>query len=300
MFKIQHLGPTLMTYLKILSNLFYQAKYGVLSIFKSKYTHIYIDESFCEKSSLATLTAIFIPQRKLGQITADFYKVISLIIEQFPNKKNGSRFIYSAPVLHGNSLLRINPKKDVENKGWDFSAIEDDFRIKIFNEVINIIRKNKLKIVRLGYNNYNELKKRNFTDNRMHNTIWVGLSSYIDRSYEVKKAICVMDGNATEMIRAFSTFISGAKMFSYVYPDLEKSSVFTDSKKFIGNVFFVPARYCEFLQIVDLISYILHKKDYLDITGEWSEFSKKIYNLSFRLEDYIAYNKLYTLKIDPQ
>jgi len=269
----------------------------ILTRFSSSFTHIYIDESFCIKSGLSTLTAIFIPQNKLGSISSDFYKVINQIIDRYPNKLNDSKLIYPAPVLHGNSLLRKKDKKDIENKGWDFSIIDDDFRIEIFNNIVDIVLKHKIRIVRLGYNNYDELKRKNYRDEQMYNLIWIGLSSYIDKSHRIKKAICIMEGNSIGMIRAFSNFLSGAKMFSYVYPDIEKSSVYSDSKKFIGNVFYVPARYCEYLQIVDIISYILHKRDYVDITGEASEFSKKIYNLSPRLRDNLDINKLFRLNV---
>ena len=284
-----------MTKFNQLIELMFKFKNFILSIFSSNFTHIYIDESFCIKSGLATLTAIFIPQKKLGSISADFYKVINQIIDKYPNKINDSKLIYSAPVLHGNSLLRKKNEKDIENKGWDFSIIDDDFRIETFNNIIDIVLKHRIRIVRLGYNNYDELKRKNYKDEQMYNLIWIGLSSYIDRSYRIKKAICIMEGNSSGMISAFSTFLSGAKMFSYVYPDVEKSSVFSDSKKFIGNVFYVPARYCEYLQIVDIISYILHKKDFVDITNESSDFSKKIYHLSRRLNDNLDINKLYRL-----
>ncbi len=263
--------------------------------FRFDYTHVYIDESFCEKAGLATLTSIFIPQRKLRVVTIDFYKTIKQIIDRFPNKINDTRRIYSAPVLHGKSLLR---KKEKENNTLDFSNIDDDFRIKIFNNIIDIVIKHKLRIVRLGYSNYNELRKSNYKPDQMNNLNWIGLSTYIDRTLRIKKAICVMEGNNMGLINALSAFLTSGKTYSYVYPDLAKSSVYDDSKKFINNVFYVPARYCEYLQIVDIIAYILHKKDYIDITGESSDFSKRIYDLHQRLKNNLDLHHLTKLKIN--
>jgi hypothetical protein len=263
----------------------------------SDYTHVYIDESFCEKAGLATLTSIFIPQRKLNAVTIDFYKIIRQIIDKFPDKINNSRRIYSSPVLHGKSLLR-KKEKEKENITLDFSNIDDDFRIEIFNNVIDLVIKHKLRIIRLGYNNYDELRKANYKADQMYNFNWIGLSTYIDRSLRIKKAICVMEGNDMEMINAFSKFLSSGKTLSYIYPDLEKSSAYNDSRKFIGNVFYVPARYCEYLQIVDIIAYILHKKDYIDITGDSSDFSKRIYDLHQRLKKNIDSNNLTKLEIN--
>jgi hypothetical protein len=263
--------------------------------FKSGLTYVFIDDSFNNDAGLATLTSIFIPQRKMDSITVDFYKILNQIIEKFPKKNAASRIIYSAPVLHGDSLLQ-NGKN--ENKTLDFSNIDDDFRIKIFNDIIDLVIKHKLRIVRCGYNNYDEIQKMEFKHNHMDNLNWIGLSNYIDRSLKIKKVVCIMEGNNDGMIRAISAWLSSAKETTYLYPDLEKSSAFTNSKKFIGNVFYVNARYCEYLQIADVIGYILHKKDYIDITRDSSDFSKRIYELHSRLDNNIVLNKLNRLSIN--
>jgi len=279
----------------LIKNFFLKVLDILLVPFKSELTWVFIDDSFNNDAGLATLTSIFIPQRKMESITIDFYKILSQIIDKFPKKNAHSRIIYSAPVLHGDSLLK-NGKK--ENSTLDFSNIDDDFRIKIFNDIIDLVIKHKLRIVRLGYNNYDELSKMNFKQNQMDNLNWIGLSTYIDRSLKIKKAVCVMEGNNDKMIHALSAWLSSAKETSYLYPDLEKSSAFKNSKKFIGNVFYVNARYCEYLQIADVIGYILHKKDYIDITGNRSDFSKRIYELQPRLEKNIESNELNRLSIN--
>lgn len=242
------------------------------------------------------MTAILIPQRKLKRVTSDFYKIIRLIIDKFPekNEKNNSKFIYPAPLLHGNSLLQNSE----ENKGFDFSVIDDDFRIKVFNKIIDIVNNYRLHIVRLGYNNYNEIRKRNFKDNKMYSTNWVGLSSYIDSLYKVRNAICVMDGNDKKMIHAISQFILGSKSLSYLYPETNKSLIICKSKRFIGNIFYVPAKYSECLQITDIIAYILHKKDYIDVTGERSDFSSRIYDLHLKLRNKRIINSVIKLKME--
>ena len=244
-------------------------------------THIYIDESISDKASLATLTALFIPVRKLKRITVAYYNVIAKILEKLPKTKNGSRIVYPPIVLHANTFLQ-NSK---ENRGIDFSnIIEDDFRIELLSDILKIVVSNRLKIVRLGYNNYNEIKKSIFKDEKMYSTNWLNLSRNIDRCAKINKALCIMEGDNMDMINKFSKFLSIAKSRFYLYPDIAKSSVFSNSKKFIGNVFYVPAQYCEYLQIVDIVSYVLHKRDYIDITGKKTDFSLKVYDL-FNLID---------------
>jgi hypothetical protein len=277
-----------------ISNLFY----NFLNLFAPNYTHIYIDESICEKAGLATLTAILIPQRKLKRVTSDFYKIVRQIIDKYPERdeKNKSKIIYPAPLLHGNSLLK-NSKEDKDNYGFDFSIIDDDFRIKVFNDIIDIVHNHRLRIVRLGYNNYNEFRKRKFKDDKMYSLNWLGLSRYIDNFYKIRNAICIMDGNDSNMIHAISQFILGSKSHSFLYPETRKSLIIHKSKRFIGNVFYVPAKYSECLQIIDIISYILHKKDYIDITGKKSDFSTRIYDLHSRLENNRVVNSVIKLQM---
>jgi len=244
------------------------------------YTFIFIDESICETAGLATLTAIFIPQYKLNRVTSDFYKIAKEIIEKCQSNSGESRILYHFPILHGKSLL-----SDIkENPEMDLSIFDDDFKIYIMNQVVNLVLHHKLFITRLGYNNYNEIKKNGFKDDKMYSTNWLNLSRFIDKYMKTKRAICVMDGNDINMINTFSRFISGAKSLIYLHNE-GSSSVFTDGKRFINNVFYVPSRYSEHLQIVDIISYILHKKDFIDITGNRTPYSSMIYDLYPRLEN---------------
>ena len=269
----------------------YRFYHKVKNLISVDYTYVFIDESICDEISLATLTSLFVPQRKIGKITKDFYGIIKEIVQQLPKTNNGTRIIYQTPILHANSFLQ-NSK---ENGTMDFSGINDDFRIKIMNSILQIISKHKLHVVRLGYSNYNEIRRANFKDDKMYSTNWLGLSSYIDKFCKYQNVVCIMDGNNIKMIKTLSGFIQSAKNLSYLYPDIEKSSVFIDSRRFIGNVFYVPARYCEFLQMVDLISFVLHKKDFIDKKNIQTEFTSKIYALSEKLDNKRVINSVIKL-----
>lgn len=271
----------------------YRFYHKMINLLHVQYTYVFIDESICDEIGLATLTSLFIPQKKIGKITRDFYEIIKEILDQFPKTENGSEIIYSTPILHANSFLQ-NTK---ENKGLDFSEITDEFRIKIMDSILDLVSKYKLHVVRLGYSNYDEILKTNFNDDKMYSTNWLGLSSYIDKYCKFQNVICVMDGNNMKMIKTLSGFISHAKNLSYLYPDIDKSSIFIDSRRFIGNVFYVPARYCEFLQIVDLLAFILHKKDFIDKKNLKSDFTSRIYDLSEKLKTKRIINSVIKLRM---
>lgn len=244
---------------------------------RSSYTYIFIDESICEEAGLATLTAIFIPQRKLNKVSTSFFKITKEIVDKF-QASNTTKILYPFPLLHGKSLLS-DPK---DNPDFDLTIIDDDYRLYIMNKLVDIVLDYRLNVVRLGYNNYTEIKKAGFKDDKLYSTNWLNLSRLIDMFLKTNCAICVMDGNDLKMINTFSRFISGTKSLFYLH-DAEKAAILKNGKRFINNVFYVPAKYSEHLQLVDIISYILHKKDYIDITGKRSEYSNKIYALQSRL-----------------
>jgi hypothetical protein len=260
-------------------------------LFRGSYTYIFIDESICDESGLATLTSIFIPQNKLNKISTEFFKITKEIVDIF-QATNVTKVLYPFPFLHGKSLLN-DPK---ENPDFDLSIINDEFRLHVFNRVIDIVLKHKLLIARLGYNNYIEIKKSGFRDDKMYSTNWLNLSSFIDTNLTTKSAICVMDGADLKMINTFSRFISGTKSLIYLH-GAEKATILKNGNRFINNVFYVPSKYSEHLQIVDIISYVLHKKDFIDTTGKITAYSKNIYELYPRLVTNRLFNKVRRLKL---
>ena len=163
------------------------------------FTYIFIDESICDEAGLATLTAIFIPQSKLTKISTDYFKISKDIVDKFQSV-NDIKVIYPFPLLHGKSLLS-DPK---DNPDFNLSLINDDFRIYIMGRIVDLVLNYKVPVVRLGYNNYNEIKKLGFKDDKMYSTNWLNLSRYIDQFLKTTSAICVMDGNDLKMINTFS------------------------------------------------------------------------------------------------
>ena len=73
-------------------------------------------------------------------------------------------------------------------------------------------------------------EKQRLKDDKMYSTNWFGLSSYIDKYCKFQNVICVMDGNNMKMIKTLSGFIYSAKNLSYLYPDIDRSSIFIDSR----------------------------------------------------------------------
>ncbi|MFZ4414472.1 MAG: DUF3800 domain-containing protein [Bacteroidales bacterium] len=249
----------------------------------------FIDESVCEEINIASLIALLIPENKMNLILEDFYKIIKKIIDTFPQEKEGSHLLYHTPVLHANSLLKDKSK---DNPSVDLSNITDNFRINIFEEIIQIVEKHKLLVIRVGYNNLNEFKKRKVYSRNLYQLNWMGISSYLDKVELFEKVICIMDGTNLEMVNILSSWIYDSKGMTYFYPFMQKSMAISTPNKFLGNVFYTPSKYCEYLQIVDIVAYVLHKKDFKSITNKSNDFIDQIVALSPRIEKHCLANTL--------
>lgn len=247
---------------------------------------VYIDESVNEEASLATLIAIEFESDSIKQITRDFYSIIKLIVDKFPKRNNGSRIIHQTPVLHGRKFL-VNSK---DNDRLDFSVIDDEFRLAILQHIVDLVNKNNLKIVRVGYSNYNEIKEK-FKDDKMYGLNWLALSSYFNEKEGNDEYIFIMDGTNTQMIDKLSHFIRESKSLLYLY-DMKDSLIIPNVDRFLNNVFYVPQKFCEPLQIVDIVSYLLQKIDFVRITEKTSSFSEKLIKIANNIREELIVNSI--------
>ena len=268
-------------------------KLGCILIRQMKY--IYIDESINDHASLASLIAMEFDSKYINQVTKDFYDILKLVIDKFPKEQNGTKLIQPTPILHGCNFLR-NSK---DNKHLDFTNIEDEFRFEILNLVVDLVNKFNLKIVRVGYSNYNELKAAGFPDDKMYGTNWMALLKYFKQVDTGEEYMFIMDGTTSEMIGKLSTFIRDAKSHFYIY-GMKESLIIPNVDRFINNVFYVPLKFCEPLQIVDMISYLLQKKDYVNITGRVSEFSGQLIEISERINNELVINSIIKMNYKKQ
>ncbi len=82
-----------------------------------------------------------------------------------------------------------------------------------------------------------------------------------------------------------------------MHPEIAKSVAYNykESNTF-SSVFFTKSKYNETTQIVDIISYLLQKVDYADITGKRSSFTKKIIEVVSHLKEECFANSIIEMK----
>lgn len=251
---------------------------------------VFIDESITEQVSLATLIAMEFDSSFMKNFTYDFYKIIKSIHDTFPQDLKSSRRIYESAVLHGNSFL-TNSK---DNPNLNFNHIDDDFRIEKLNQIISIVNKYKIRTVRFGYSNYNEIRKLSFGDDKLYGLNWFSIAKYFNESEE-DDYMFVMDGTNSKMIDIFSRMIKGLKEGYYMH-DLKESLMIDKMERFNNNVFYVPLKYSEPMQVVDIVGYLLQKVDFCKISGKTSEYSKKLLKVISNLDEELLTSSIIKLK----
>jgi len=256
---------------------------------------IFIDESISNQIDTASLTGVVISISQFEKVRSDFYKICSKILYYlYPDGLPCAN--QPPPVLHGVDFLRKSPK---ENKRFDFSSITDEFRLQIFNDIINLINEHELFVVRQGYKNVKEILKNSFhKDNKLHDLNWFNISRTISNNYRDALFIPVMDGVDNRLVREFCYVIHSSIYVQEMYPELAKHLSYHQSNSFISPVFFSKAEFTEGIQIADVISYLLHKAEYIKIKNSNTPFSLGILNCVSRLRKENLINYIGELKMN--
>lgn len=234
----------------------------------------YIDESVTPEIDTASLTALVVPLDKSILVRRSFYKIIYEICERVDRSNPKS---VGTPILHGKNFLRNDGK---ENKHIDLSSIDDDFRVHVFTQLVRLIAENELMVVRLGYNNMTEINSFSTRkDINLYDLNWHCLSGALSNLFRNGSLIPVMDGLNQQVADIVSAKIWRVNRKIEFEPFWEQSMIYSSPFNFIGNVFFAKSAYVEGLQLVDVVSYLLQKRDYIRITGKTDHFSNKIVEL---------------------
>ena len=221
---------------------------------------VYIDESITESASLVSLE---VDIEKIDKVLRSFYLIIEKILNRmYPEK--GSNVFYPPPVLHGRDFLR-NTKEGL-NREFDFSNINDDFRLQVIDEIVSLINENNLRIVRFGFSNHKSIINIIKNDDKLHGLNWSLLSRHFGKMADNNYTF-IVDGVDIHMMDHFSRFLRDARHAFYndnLCKIMPNSLLLPNIEKFKNNVFYVNDEYCEFLQIIDIIGEILKKSDCLE------------------------------------
>lgn len=239
-----------------------------------------MDESVNKLDQISSLFALEVDSKIINEVIEGYYKILRKIIDRTP-KEGDAIVIYPTPFLHGSQFLRNSPSRK-PNEGFDFSYVDDSLRIEILRDIVNLVNKHSLKFYSSGHieiRNIVELMKGE--DEKLYTLNFRNLLDLIDEHKSgFDEYIFVMDGTNDKMMNKISSYIANQKSFCFLYGMEKEMPELKRVKNYLNNVYYSPSKYCEMLQVADVIGYLKHKsiKNSNYSSSEYTQLLKTVYS----------------------
>lgn len=238
---------------------------------------LFLDESYCEQTTISSVTGILVPIEKYAAIRNGFYSKMRDVLS-IPSTE-----VARIPDLHGCDFLREE---------------SDEVKFAAFRAIVNLIRENKIDIFRVGYYITRHIERMFRYDNRLHALSFLGilwsLSSQLEKTY----IIPVMDGLDTEVAKRFSGGFRGIDQLRAM--GLSGAISIAHSENILGEVFYAKREYSICEQITDVVAYLRSCSDYQREKIETTEFKQNLIEISKGLEESLIREEIGPLNIQGQ
>lgn len=241
---------------------------------------LFIDDSFNKETKYSSLTGILIPLDKFEKIRNEFY---SRILNQFIIMGK-STFDLSPPIMHGKELL----------KGTVFEN-NDQKKLEIFQMVADIVNDNYIKVYRLGWLKDKRVNIFENLDPNLMGLIFPKFIELIDNDIKDIKVIPIMDGLDPKISKIFSQFIKQLEIARQITSN--NNLMIKNSKNIYGEVFYADSKFSIFIQLVDMISYMLHCNEYKSFEKNYGIFKSKIIEITEKIRPELVNHKYYFTEI---
>jgi hypothetical protein len=223
-----------------------------------------MDESECPETDIVGLTGVMIPVEKAGTIRDDLYRFLRGLQALPPNH------FHPLPELHGRSMFK------------DESWASDDHRIFAYEHVVDAVNHHGLDVLRVAYREHRKLRGVFKGDPKLHGLCFLGLSISMARFLPDAYVLPIMDGLDEKLAPMFGGLVkNGAAMLaSGMAP--EDISIYR-SENLLDPVF-ASSRFCTAVQIADVVSYLLHVRDFEATGRPISPFKSRILDAAKRLD----------------
>lgn len=236
---------------------------------------LFIDDSFNQDTKYSSLTGILVPLDKFEIIRDDFY---IRILNQFIILEKC--FVLNPPSLHGKELLQ-----------WTTYENDDEKKIEIFQTVTNIVNDNSIKVYRLSWRKDEGILLFKHLDDKLMGLVFPKFMELIDKDIQGIKVIPIMDGLDTKISKIFSQFIKTLEISRRIVNN--NSLTIKNSKNIYGEVFYADSKFSIFIQLVDIISYMLHCYDYKSFNKTYRSFKAKIIEVTEKIRPELIDQKYY-------
>jgi hypothetical protein len=227
---------------------------------------------------ISSLTGLLIPAERYAGLRDQFYSALT-----WSTQPSEGVVKVNPPELHGRDLLR---------------GESDERKLAVLQRVVELVVDGQVIVYRVGYYVTPRLKQAFSTDKRLLGICWFGILAQLQPVLAERGIVPIMDMADRELARILSTPIRTMDVMRARGHADNLSLLHTEN--LFGEVYYADSRYSAFMQVADLVSYLLHSADMHREGKDLSDFRRMMVALSDALHPAVSYDQIIALKFDGQ
>jgi hypothetical protein len=206
------------------------------------------------------LTGVLVDVSRYDAVRTDFCTMKRQLFPDPPNTVNTS-----PPEYHGSALFKGVPEAT------------DDHRVRAHRDMVTLCNRHELDVVRCGYWNGRELDQ---TSPGVAITLcWFGLLDMLQDRLADRTIIPVMDQCKEKTARSISGSMKNTDILRTAMPDRHFLSR-RNTENVLGEVFYADSAMSVFVQVADMLGYMLHARDCVERQSPASAYKQLVASLS--------------------
>ena len=242
---------------------------------------LFLDDTYGKNTTqVAALTGLRVPVEKLENVRLAFAE---MLLNRLKLKRD-DHITTHLPPLHGSAFLK------------DRTDVDDELRLQIFKDVVDIVTNSQLSIHRVGIFVSDEAKKlhKDSTERFAYSLAWFQMIDTLESYLRSNYLIPVMD-RTDDVFRLWQlSNLVGQGVLIRAQGHGEMYSL-KGAERILGEVLFADHRYSFLTQIVDICSYLRHVCDRMRVGLAHSEFQQRLAEVGGMLKPAIAYEGVYPI-----
>ena len=234
---------------------------------------MYLDECKDNSTNAVSLTALIIDELSYLELRELFFKSLKELVCIEPNTYG------SIPELHGSKFL---------------PGVTDLERTQIQKNIFKAIKEVEARIYRCGYYRNSEFPPGMDSDNSLLSLAFLGIQFQTQVEYEKELILPIMDGVHTDISKLVGQ--SNHTTQGLIAMGFPKESLSIKNYRNIADPVVSDSRFSVGTQCVDVVSYALHCKHWIELGLPKSEYKCQVVEALDELESCIRANEIIKMR----
>jgi hypothetical protein len=241
---------------------------------------LFMDDCYSRETRVSSLTGLLVPIERYAGLRNAFHRDVRVALDlaeaddiSWSPRADADKgmIIDFLPELHGSNLLATFPGAD------------DNLRFRVCEKVVSFVVRHNLLVCRVGFSFtpstlFPPIAKQ---DPRLLAFLWDALLVALQPSYDREPIVPVMDTSDLATVQKFSGLVQGLDTVRAY--SLDHAITLRNTHNILGEVFYADSRYAIFTQIVDVVAYLRHIRDWCRLGLPASSFKVRLAQIAEEL-----------------